>query len=75
MIPFYTLYLYSQALLNGLAKHRLLINIGIVGNILTLIGSVTLIYYYRIDGAFVIAVISPVIALGIETTAAPPGIW
>ncbi|MGB5941364.1 MAG: O-antigen translocase [Leeuwenhoekiella sp.] len=68
-IPFYTLYLYSQALLNGLAKHRLLINIGIVGNILTLIGSVTLIYYYRIHGAFVIAVISPVIALGITVLA------
>src|SRR5690606_20900264 len=58
-LPWYVASMLMVSVLNGLAKFRSVISINMIGNLLSLVVSVVLIYRYRTAGALAASVIAP----------------
>ena len=58
-LPFYSLNLFSFAIMNGFAKYRFLMIINIIGQIMGLAVTLLLIWQDKTDGALVAVVIAP----------------
>lgn len=58
-LPFYALNMFSFSILDGFGKHKFLKIINIMGLVLSLLITLTLIYQDNIDGALIAVVISP----------------
>lgn len=58
-LPFYSLNMFSFAIMNGYSNFRMLLVISIIGQVLGLLITLLLIYQYNIDGALIAAVVAP----------------
>ena len=58
-LPFYSLNLFSFAIMNGFSKYKILLVINIIGQILGVFITLLLIYQNKIEGALVAVVIAP----------------
>ncbi len=58
-LPFYSLNLFSYAIMNGFEKYRFLMIINIIGQVMSLAVSLLLIWQNNIDGALIAVVIAP----------------
>ena len=63
VLPFYALNMFVFAIMNGFSKHRILLVINIISQILGLLVTILLIWQENIDGALIAVVISPALNL------------
>ncbi|EDP71780.1 lipopolysaccharide biosynthesis protein [Flavobacteriales bacterium ALC-1] len=63
VLPFYALNMFVFSILNGFSKHKILLIINIIGQILGLLIALLLIYQNNIDGALIAIVITPALNL------------
>ncbi|MBU2927354.1 O-antigen translocase [Winogradskyella psychrotolerans] len=63
VLPFYALNMFAFAIMNGFSKHKYLLIINILGQILGLLVTLLLIYQDNIDGALLAIVITPALNL------------
>lgn len=63
VLPFYALNMYAFSILNGFSKHKYLLLINILGQVLGLLVTLLLIYQENIDGALIAIVITPALNL------------
>lgn len=63
VLPFYALNMYVFSIMNGFSKHKYLLLINILGQILGLLVTLLLIYQENIDGALISIVITPALNL------------
>lgn len=68
-LPFYAINTFLLAVINGYARYKFIIFVNIATNLLGLLITVLLIINYKIDGAFIAAVITPALALVITALA------
>lgn len=59
VLPFYALNMFVFSIMNGFSKHKILLIINIIGQILGLLVTLLLIYQENIDGALIAIVITP----------------
>lgn len=57
-LPFYALNVYIFSILNGFSKYKMLLVINIIGQVLTTLVTIFLIWYNNIDGALIALVIA-----------------
>lgn len=62
-LPFYSLNMFSFAIMNGFSKYKILLIINIIGQVLGLSITLLLIYQNNIDGALIAAVVAPSLIL------------
>lgn len=63
VLPFYALNMFAFSIMNGFSKHKYLLLINILGQVLGLLVSLLLIYRNNIDGALIAIVITPALNL------------
>jgi len=63
VLPFYALNMFVFSILNGFSKHKILLIINIIGQILGLLVTLLLIWQDNIDGALIAVVITPALNL------------
>lgn len=63
VLPFYALNMFAFAIMNGFSKHKNLLLINILGQIVGLLVTLLLIYQENIDGALMAIVITPALNL------------
>ena len=63
VLPFYALNMFAFSIMNGFSKHKYLLIINILGQILGLLVTLLLIYQDNIDGALLAIVITPALNL------------
>ncbi|MBF8148303.1 O-antigen translocase [Winogradskyella sp. F6397] len=63
VLPFYALNMFTFSIMNGFSKHKYLLIINILGQILGLLVTLLLIYQDNIDGALLAIVITPALNL------------
>ena len=63
VLPFYALNMFAFSIMNGFSKHKYLLIINILGQILGLLVTLLLIYQENIDGALQAIVITPALSL------------
>ncbi|WP_458629090.1 O-antigen translocase [Winogradskyella sp. PC D3.3] len=63
VLPFYALNMFTFSIMNGFSKHKYLLLINILGQILGLLVTLILIYQENIDGALLAIVITPALNL------------
>ncbi|WP_178987736.1 O-antigen translocase [Winogradskyella schleiferi] len=63
VLPFYALNMFAFSILNGFSKHKYLLLINILGQILGLLVTLLLIYDENIDGALLAIVVTPALNL------------
>lgn len=63
VLPFYALNMFVFSIMNGFSKHKYLLLINILGQILGLLVTLLLIYQENIDGALIAIVVTPALNL------------
>ncbi|EPR73897.1 Lipopolysaccharide biosynthesis protein [Winogradskyella psychrotolerans RS-3] len=63
ILPFYALNMFTFSIMNGFSKHKYLLLINILGQVLGLLVTLILIYQENIDGALIAIVITPALNL------------
>ncbi len=63
MTPFYSMFMFGSHCINGFAKYKLHINIGIATNVVSLLATIILIINLRVDGAMMALILGGVFNL------------